>query len=150
MSTSHTDQTNVPSSQPNADVVDTPYTSSLLRYDTQLKRTHRLLRIMGIVLSYVTASESVSLQSLIQSTETLHIDISKELEDLLSRAEIVIRCEHARPGRILDSSFTREGVERGLIALARSLQKLALKEDELEALRVRLVQLWSLATPDDV
>lgn len=44
---------------------DTLYTSSLLRYGTELKQTSTLLTTMRAVLSYVTISERASLQSLI-------------------------------------------------------------------------------------
>ncbi|KAF1923874.1 uncharacterized protein M421DRAFT_303721 [Didymella exigua CBS 183.55] len=138
----YTDQNNAHQSQPSTDPVDTPYTSSLLRYDTQLKETSALVATLRAVISYVTTSERASLQSLIQSTKSLNTDVAKELEDLLECAEMLVQYEYEKPGRIFETIMTCEEVGQGLVTLGRMISKLILKADELEAVRARLLQLW--------
>jgi hypothetical protein len=137
----HVDQSTINT----ATVDDAPYTSKLLRHDTELKRISTLLTIMRAVLPY--ASDRTSLLSLIKSTGALHSVALKELEDLLKRAELLIQYEYEQPGRIFESNSTREEVEEGLVALAIITNKLVLKGDELEAVRVRLLQSWAAEAP---
>ena len=123
---------------------DAPYTSSLLRYDTQLKQTLTLLSILRDVIPFVTANQRFQLNALIQATESLHATAWKELEDLLKRAELLIQYEYDRPGRVLETNSSRDQLEEGLVALGRLLNMIVLKGDELEAMRVRLLQLWGV------
>lgn len=127
-----------------ASIDDTPYTSSLLRYDTQLKQTSTLLSTMRDVVPYVTVIQRFQLNALIQVTDSLHATASKELEDLLKRAELFIQYEFDKPGRIFDTESSRDKLEEGFAALSRLIDKLVLKVDKLEAMRVQLLQLWNV------
>ena len=120
--------TNVVETKTNAVTVDdAPYTSSLLRYDTQLKQTLTLLGNMRDVLPYVTANHRFQLNTLIQATESLHATASKELEDLLKRVEMLIQYEHDKPGRVFETKSSRDMLEEGLVALGRVINKLVFK-----------------------
>ncbi|KAJ4331608.1 hypothetical protein N0V87_009006 [Didymella glomerata] len=122
---------------------DAPYTSSLLRYDTQLKQTLTLLSILCDVIPFITANQRFQLNALIQATESLHATAWKELEDL-KRAELLIQYEYDKPGRVFETKSSRDQLEEGLVALGRLLNMIVLKGDELEAMRVRLLQLWGV------
>lgn len=119
-----------------------PYTSRLLRYDAHIKRVMSLLTTMRAVLFYLTASERFQLNALIQASESLHTAASKELESLLNHAELLIQYEYVKPSRILKSNVVRDEVELGFIVLGAMIDKLVRNGVELEAMRVRLLQLW--------
>lgn len=133
-----------PTTNAAATVDDAPYTSSLLRYDTQLKQISTLLSTMRDVLPYVTAHQRFQLKALIQATESFHATASKELEDLLKRAKLLIQYKHDKPARVFKNNVTRDDVEESLVALGRLINKLALKGDELEAFRMRLLRRWDM------
>lgn len=123
------------------DAIDTPYTSRLLHFDSQLMQTSALLVTMRAFLPYLTAAESASLDLIIRSTESLHADTSQEFKDLLRSAEILIQYEYNRPGRIFEPNAIREEVEQALADLDREVSKMQVKADEMEAVTLKLLQM---------
>ncbi|KAJ8118088.1 hypothetical protein OPT61_g865 [Boeremia exigua] len=127
---------------------DTPYTSTLLRYHTQLKNTAELLDDMNTICNklheYVPHSESIRLPTLIDSTKAKHDKLHSKYQALLGRVEQGIHKAIDRPNLICKDRYMPDSIKDALEQMGSELIKLKLDTDVLSA-----IQKKTLDTLDD-
>ncbi len=92
-----------------AGVTDTPYTSTLLRYYTQLQIAANLITTMrdmpNALHEYIPASERPNLPILVTAAKIRHAKLSLELNKLIDLVSGIINNAIDRPNRIYNAGY---------------------------------------------
>lgn len=130
----------------NIDSDDTPYTTSLLSHDTQLKEAAELLVTMHVVLQMVHTSERNLLQARITALSSLRKDAQAEYEAIPKDAGNIIQSEITMPNRVIERNAARNSLEEHLTNLSASIAALRSKSYVLERGEFNAAERWNASS----